>query len=110
MPSDQRTGRAWMALVAECKQTYPWICHLCGQAIPRDVHRDHPLAYQADHVKSYDGYPHLRMAIHNLRPSHRQCNRHRGKRELTPTLVAEITTKFGRQMDKPALRWFNVTE
>ena len=97
-----------MALVAECKRTYPWVCHLCGQPIPRGVHRDHRLAYQADHVMAYDSHPLLRMALHNLRPSHRQCNRHRGNRPLTPALIAEVRAKFAPATDRPALSFFDV--
>lgn len=104
--ADQRTGRAWMTLVAECKRTYPWVCHLCGQPIPQGVHRYNPLAYQADHVMNYDDHPALRMALHNLRPSHRRCNRYRGKRGLTPALIAQITARYAAQPDRPALRFF----
>lgn len=105
--ADQRTGRAWMALVSECKQTYPWICHLCGQPIPRGVHRDHPLAYQADHVWPASTHPHLGMVLANLRPSHRQCNGYRSNKTLTPELIAEITTRYAPQVPRPALSYFD---
>lgn len=95
-----------MALVAECKQTYPWICHLCGQPIPVGRHRDDPLAYQADHVWPVRTHPHLEMLLTNLRPSHRQCNRHRSDRPLAPALIAEITARFGVDSERPALRFF----
>jgi hypothetical protein len=71
------------------------------------VHRYHPLAYQADHVKSYDDHPLLRMVLTNLRPSHRRCNRLRGKRELTPELIAEITQRYAEHAERPALRFFD---
>lgn len=107
--ADQRTGRAWMALVSECKQTYPWVCHLCGQPIPRGVHRDHPLAYQADHVLPVKTHPHLSMVLANCRPSHRRCNRYRSNKPLTPALIAEITAKFAGSASRPALAFFDST-
>lgn len=107
MPLDWRSTRAWRALVEECKRTYGWTCHLCGQPIRADVDQTHPLAYQADHVKPYQSHPHLRMALHNLRPSHRRCNRARGTRDLTPALVAELTTRFAPPVERPALRFFD---
>lgn len=91
---DQRAGRPWQRLVEACKTTYPWTCHLCEQPIPHGLHRRHPLAYQADHVQPYETHPHLRMDITNLRPSHRQCNQYRGKRPITPALLAEIQLRF----------------
>lgn len=109
MPIDWRSTRAWRALAEDCKLTYGWTCHLCGQPIPPHVPTRDPLAYQADHVKPYDTHPALRMALHNLRPSHRRCNRARGTRELTPALIAEITARFVPEVTRPALRFFNTT-
>lgn len=103
---EQRVGRAWMALVDQCKRTYPWTCHLCGQPIPPGLHRTHPLAYQADHVYPVSTHPHLGMVLANLRPSHRQCNNYRKNRALTPALVAEITAKYAAHTTRPALGWF----
>jgi len=107
MPKDWRSTRAWRALVEDCKATYGWTCHLCGRLIPADVPTEHALAYQADHVKPYDTHPALRMALHNLRPSHRQCNRWRGSRELTPSLIAECRARFVPEVTRPALQFFN---
>lgn len=110
MTRDLRGDRAWKALVELCKRTYPWICHLCGQPIPRQaLPVGHPEKYEADHVLSYDDYPHLRMVLANLRPSHCRCNRYRGKRPLTPALIAEITAYFAPR-PRPALRFFDVKE
>lgn len=105
MPRDLRTGRAWQLLIEQCKAVRGWTCHLCGQPIPRHwLPLGHPLKYEADHVLSYDEHPALRMALSNLRPSHGRCNRYRGKRTLTPALVAEITAKFATR--RPALDFF----
>lgn len=57
-------------------------CWLCGQAIDyRLRHRPgRPIpagAFEADHVKTWTKYPHLRMDRANLRPSHHECNRAR---------------------------------
>lgn len=103
---EQRRGRAWMALVSECKQTYPWTCHLCGQAIPVGAHKDDPLAYQVDHIYPVSTHPHLVRVLANCRPSHRQCNNYRKARPLTPALVAEVTAKFAPLTVRPALEWF----
>lgn len=99
-------GRASHQLVQQCKAVYGWTCHLCGQPIPRHaLPRGHPLKYQADHVLSYEDHPELRMVLSNLRPSHGRCNRVRGKRPLTPALIAEITVRFAP--NKPALGFFD---
>lgn len=106
-PGDQRGGRPWAQLVEQCKAVYGWTCHLCGQPIPRHaLPRGHPLKYQADHIKSYEDHPELRMVLSNLRPSHGRCNRVRGKRPLTPALIAEITVRFTPPR-KPALDFFD---
>lgn len=102
--ADPRSGQAWVDLINECKQTYPWICHLCTQSIPA-VHRDHPLAYQVDHIHPVATHPHLARLITNCRPSHRRCNRARGKRPLTPELIAALTARYGQP--RPALAFFD---
>jgi 5-methylcytosine-specific restriction endonuclease McrA len=93
-----------MDVIAQCKATYPWTCHLCSRAIP-NVHRDEDLAYQVDHVLPVSTHPHLTRVLANCRPSHRQCNRYRSDRPLTPELIAEITAKFGIT-ERPALAIF----
>ena len=106
MPRDPRTGRAWMQLVADCKRHYPWICHLCGQAIPRGLPPNQPLSYEADHVITVDQEPRLALNIRNLRPSHHRCNRYRSNRPLTPALIQEITARFAPR-SRPALAFFD---
>ena len=103
--ADPRTGQAWVDLINQCKRTYPWTCHLCGEPIPQGVHRDHPLAYQVDHVYPVKTHPHLARVLALLRPSHRRCNRYRSDRPLTPELVAEITARYGGA-PRPALQFF----
>lgn len=103
---DPRSGEAWMQILALCKQVYPWTCHLCGQAIPRDLPPGHKLRYEADHVKTVREARWLARDIHNLRPSHRQCNEYRRARPLTPGLIAEITARFAKPTP-PALSFFN---
>ena len=107
MPRDPRTGRAWQDLLAQCKQHYPWICHLCDQAIPRHLSPTHELAYQADHVITVDAEPRLAMRLSNLRPSHRRCNQARSNRPLTPALIQEITARFAPP-SRPALAFFDL--
>jgi len=108
MPRDPRTGRAWQDLLQLCKASYPWVCHLCSQAIPRTpLPRGHPLEYQADHVITIDAEPRLAMRLSNLRPSHGRCNRYRGNRLLTPALIAEITARFAPPT-RPALAFFEL--
>ena len=105
---DPRTGRAWQQLLALCKASYPWTCHLCRQSIPRiDLPRGHPLEYQADHLITVDAEPRLAMRLSNLRPSHGRCNRYRSNRPLTPALIAEITARFAPPR-RPALAFFDV--
>jgi len=105
---DPRTGRAWQELLKLCKASYPWICHLCGQAIPQvKLRPGHDLEYQADHVITVNAEPRLAMRLSNLRPSHARCNRARGSRPLTPALIAEITARFG-QPRQPALAFFEL--
>jgi len=104
--ADPRSGQAWVDLIIQCKRTYPWMCHLCGQPIPHGVHRDHPLAYQVDHIHPVATHPWLARALTNLAPAHRRCNRARGTRPLTPALVAELTTRYGHS-ERPALGFFS---
>jgi hypothetical protein len=109
MTNDPRTGRAWMNLITQCKSSYPWICHLCNQPIPRGLPAGHNLHFEADHVTSVDecrrtGRLWLILDIRNLRPSHRQCNQYRGKRKLTPALKAEIRARY--TPTQPALTFF----
>ena len=101
-----------MQLVADCKRYYPWICHLCGQAIPPGQPANTELAYEADHVITVDecrktGRLWLITSIHNLRPSHHRCNRYRNNRPFTPALIAEITAHFA-PTSRPALAFFEL--
>lgn len=106
-PGDPRVGQVWMDLIAWCKDNYPWICHLCDEVIPVDITDNaHPLAYQVDHVLTVEAYPHLALRRDNLRPSHRQCNRMRGSKDLNDTLREQIKMKYG-YVERPALALFD---
>src|SRR4051812_3283097 len=104
-----RSGtRAEAKLVALCKRTYPWICHLCGNPIPR-VQAGHPQSYEADHVQTYAHAPHLRLDIRNLRPAHKCCNQWRRTRPVTPELKQMIMARYAArylEQPRPALAWF----
>jgi len=104
--ADPRSGEAWVTIITWCKTNLPWTCHLCGQPIPQ-VHRNHPLAYQVDHVHPVATHPWLARVHANLRPSHRRCNRYRSDRPLTPALIAEITTRYGVTAERPAMQFFD---
>lgn len=101
-----QSGRPWATIVEQAKAHYPWVCHLCGQPIPRrQLPRRHPLRYEGDHVKPASTHPHLALVLTNVRPSHRRCNRYRGNRPLTPELITEIKAKF--VIERPALAFFD---
>ena len=102
--ADVRQTREWQLLVAQAKVTYPWLCHLCQQAIPTDVDWRHPLAYQADHVLTVRARPDLALVLANVRPSHRRCNTARKQRPLTPGLILEFTQRYEEK--KPRARDF----
>lgn len=105
-PKDPRRTRYWREVVVPLVQaTYPWVCHLCGQAIPDGVPSLDPMSYEADHILTVGSHPHLAYVITNLRPSHRRCNTLRGGRALTDQLVREITARFA-VYEPPALRFF----
>jgi 5-methylcytosine-specific restriction endonuclease McrA len=106
MAGDPRKTRHWRyTVVPLVKASYPWVCHLCGQAIPTDVGWRDPLAFEADHVLTVSTHPELAYELSNLRPSHRRCNTARRDRPLTLALVGELTERF-TVYTPPALRFF----
>lgn len=105
---DPRKSHAHQQLKLLCQLTYPWTCHLCGQAIPRGVHWRHPLAYEPDHLLTVNERPDLALSIDNVRPSHRRCNQARNNKPYTPGLVLELTERFSVRTPD-ALRIFGDT-
>lgn len=104
-----QAGRAWTDLVELAKTKYPWVCHLCGEPIPKhQLPRGHPLRYEADHVLPASTHPHLVLVLTNVRPSHSRCNKYRGNRPLTKALIAEIKARFVTK--RPALEFFAAIE
>ncbi|MFM1724040.1 HNH endonuclease [Rhodococcus sp. PAM 2766] len=55
-------------------------CWLCGQPIDYDLPRDHPEAFQPDHLHPVSTHPEHAEDPANLRPSHATCNKARGNR------------------------------
>lgn len=97
MATDVRRTRPWRRLVAWAKLTLPWVCHLCGQDIPRNVTRFHPESYALDHVLPVSTHPELALSFDNVKPSHKQCNDYRKARPLTPGLKLEIAQRFAKK-------------
>jgi hypothetical protein len=91
---DVRRTRAWRRLVQWAKLNLPWVCHLCGERIPRNVHRFHDLAYELDHKLTVSERPDLALHPDNVAPSHRRCNAWRKAKPLTPGLQLEIKERF----------------
>jgi hypothetical protein len=107
MPGDPRKTHTWrFKVVPLVKASYPWVCHLCGQAIPEGKHWLDPLAYQADHILTVSERPDLAFELSNLRPSHRRCNTARKGRAYSPALVGEMTARFA-EYTPPALKFFD---
>jgi hypothetical protein len=105
MSYDIRSTAEWKRLVVWAKVYMPWVCHLCDQAIPLGLAREHPLSYALDHVLTVSERPDLALSHDNVRPSHRQCNSYRQDRPLTPGLKIEITERFTAK-EPVALRFF----
>ena len=55
-------------------------CHICGQPIDYSIPpSSSPLAWEPDHVVPFSIAPELELDLNNIKASHRQCNRARGK-------------------------------
>lgn len=62
-------------------------CHLCGMTIDYSLPSgEDPNSFEVDHFFSVDDYPELFEDEANFRPSHKDCNASRGKKDVTPTL------------------------
>lgn len=99
---DPRYRALIRAFRADCEQanTPCWLCrqpidytlrHRPGKPIPDG-------AFEADHYKTWSGYPHLRMDRANLRASHHSCNRARSAKEPE---TARATLALG----EPSREW-----
>lgn len=54
-------------------------CHICLGDIDYALPASHPMSFQADHKYAPDIRPDLAHTLDGLLPSHRQCNRRRGR-------------------------------
>lgn len=73
-----RSGRPWRRFVALVKETYPPVCHLCGEWIDLGLHYLDDRSWTVDHVVPLSMAPHLAEEITNARPAHRGCNIKKG--------------------------------
>lgn len=56
-------------------------CAICGGAIDYDARpSSHDWAYEPDHRLPRESHPELALVPENVQPSHRKCNRAKGKR------------------------------
>jgi len=82
--SDPRSTPQWQRLRLQCyerdrKRGAP--CHLCHQPIDYSLKPSStPDAYEPDHLRDVDTHPELALLPENVAPSHRRCNRARGKK------------------------------
>ena len=82
--SDPRKTSQWQRLRLQCyerdrKRGAP--CHICGQPIDYSLAPSSaPDAYEPDHLRAVDVHPELALLPENVAPSHRRCNRARGKK------------------------------
>ena len=81
---DPRGTPAWRRLRMQCYErdrARRAVCHICHQPIDyRLKPASTPDAYEADHLRDVDTHPELALIPENVAPSHRRCNRARGKK------------------------------
>lgn len=81
---DPRSSPQWQKLTRQCferdkARNAP--CHICGQPIDYSLKQSSaPDAYESDHLRDVDTHPELALLPENVAPSHRRCNRARGKK------------------------------
>ena len=82
--SDPRQTVEWRRLRVQCYErdrARRAPCHICGQAIDYGAKPSStPDSYEPDHLRDVDRHPELALLPENVGPSHRRCNRARGKR------------------------------
>lgn len=85
--SDRRNDWQWQQLrrrfKADCK-TRNALCHICvGRGDIENAEIDYAApalaanAFEADHIRGWNQYPHLRYEWRNLAAAHSRCNRQR---------------------------------
>lgn len=81
---DPRGTAAWRRLRRQCYErdrARDARCHICGQRIDYALAPSSaPDAYEADHLRDVDTHPELALLPENVGPSHRRCNRARGRK------------------------------
>lgn len=81
---DPRSTPQWQRLRAECyrrDKARKAACHLCHQPIDYSLKPSStPDAYEPDHLRDVGTHPELALLPENIAPSHRRCNRARGKK------------------------------
>lgn len=79
-----RTTTAWRkirALAWERDKKAKAICHICKQPIDYTLEPSScELAWEPDHILTFNEHPELELDLMNIAASHRRCNRARGKR------------------------------
>lgn len=84
MSRDPRKSKAWQRMRLECfkrdKQKNAKCVH-CGQPINYDVEPSSTDdSYEPDHRIDVSSHPEYALIPENVQPSHRRCNRARGKK------------------------------
>lgn len=82
--SDPRQTPAWRRLRLECyerdKERHA-VCVHCGQPINYDVPPSSTDdSYEPDHRLTVEAHPEYALIPENVQPSHRRCNRARGRK------------------------------
>lgn len=81
---DPRSTPQWQRLRLECyrrDRDRDTPCHICGQRIDYAAKPSStPDSYEPDHLRDVRSHPELALLPENVAPSHRKCNRARGKR------------------------------
>lgn len=88
--SDIRNTPAWRRMSRECfkrDKARNAKCWICGQDIDYSLKASSAdEAYEPDHRYDVHTHPELGLVPENVLPSHRSCNRSRGKRAHTQPL------------------------
>jgi len=89
-------GRPRRRALAECRERYPAVCHLCGNPIDLNLPgTTHPLAFTGDELipRSKGGSA---TDVDLMRPAHRCCNSARQERPLTPAVYEDARRAYAR--------------